>query len=391
MNNQQSKTEQTGTAETSSSQARLEQELEEVEESLEHLQLSGRRLPIFLFVATFLGSLLGLAADFNEATGLVEPFLEFLNPAPELRISGSNTVLGEGIEMASEWQQEFEAQKVWNVNIPLIGTVSRTVNVTVDGVGTTEGCRRAVQGQVDLLVASEPIPCYDQLVAQGIEVKCMAEIGYDVVTFVTDINNDVKEVEKREMISMLNGSLTNWSEVGAAESEPIRVLARKGSGTTDLILRKFTDFTIADWPSHFRECNSNDACLDLALTMPGSLYWVSAAWLQTQPPRYLKLILIPRERGKAAQDPRQADFDPDKYPAELMRPLYMYVFGGNQFDPESTGLAQEFLHYVRGVRGQEILEKHHFYTHFDPPADTEVELLPGFEPGPDGLPTICQQ
>jgi hypothetical protein len=53
-------------------------------------------------------------------------------------------------------------------------------------------------------------------------------------------------------------------------------------------------------------------------------------------------------------------------------------------------LARQFLRYARGVRGQEILENHNFYTHFDPPADIETPLPPGFGPGPDGLPQICR-
>jgi hypothetical protein len=103
----------------------------------------------------------------------------------------------------------------------------------------------------------------------------------------------------------------------------------------------------------------------------------------------LRLILIPCELGQPPVDPRQPDFAPDKYTAELMRPLYMYVLAGSQLDPESTKLAREFLDYVRGVRGQEILEDHNFYTHFDPPAYVELALLPDFQPDPIGLPIVC--
>jgi ABC-type phosphate transport system substrate-binding protein len=214
-----------------------------------------------LFVVTFFGSLLGLAADLSDASGLAQPFLEVVDPAPEVRIVGSSTVLGEGIPMASDWQQEFEADKSWQTRIPLIGKVDRTVTVNIQGVGTLEDCQRAVVGQVNLLAASEPIPCYDQLVAQGINVQGMAEIGYDVVAFVTDINNKVPEVDKREMISILNGSITNWAEVGG-DSQPIRVLARRGSGTTELVLDRFTGS--AEFRPHFIECQSNGQCLDLA-------------------------------------------------------------------------------------------------------------------------------
>lgn len=368
--------------------------IDEMELSLEKLQRSGQRLPLLLFVATFLGSLLGIVADLSDASGLAGPILQFVNPVPEVRVAGSNTILGEGITMASEWQQEFEKQKQWTVQIPLMGKVERTVDAQVDGIGSVRGFEEAIQGQVNLLAASEPLPEeeYQRLQQAGVEVQCAAEIGYDIITFITDINNQVGEISTRDMGSILSGSITDWSQVGGPPG-PIYILVRPGSGTTELVLKKFTGS--GEYRPHFIECNSNSECLDTALSLPGSLYWVSVAWLRTQPPRYLRLILVQRGNlppedplKEAAED--ESDFDPDKYTVELIRPLYMYVLSGDQLDDKSTQLAREFLSYVRGVRGQEILESHHFYTYFDPPANVQLDLPPGFERDPNGVPVVCR-
>jgi hypothetical protein len=69
----------------------------------------------------------------------------------------------------------------------------------------------------------------------------------------------------------------------------------------------------------------------------------------------------------------------------------MYVLRSSQSNPASTELARRFLMYVRGIKGQEILENNHFYTHFDQPANIEPEFLPGFGLNQDGSPLICRQ
>ncbi len=371
------------------SESKLETELSELDQSLQDIQKSERRLPYLLFLATFLGSLLGLAADLADATGLLIPVAEIVAPSPVLRIAGSSTILGEGIAMAGDWQREFQAQRVEQLSL-LIDSVERTVNVSIVGQGTVLGCQAAVAGEVDLLAASEPLgsipQCEQQLAVAGIELQCAAEIGYDVIAFVTDINNIVPDISTRDMASILSGSITDWSQVGG-EPAPIRVLARPGGGTTDIILQRFTGST--NYPSNFIPCDSNDHCLDAVLSTPGSLYWVSTAWLRTQPPQYLRLILV-REGNLPAENPLDDNFNPDSYPDPLIRPLYMYALRGSGISFDSTALAQQFITEVRGVRGQEVLERHHFYTYFDAPVGVKLELPVGFGPSPSGLPTVCR-
>jgi ABC-type phosphate transport system substrate-binding protein len=246
---------------------------------------------------------------------------------------------------------------------------------------------------------SEPLPQdrYQALTQAGVDVNCAGVIGYDEIAFVTDVNNPVPEISLRQMAGMLSGHLTNWSEVGGPDT-PIRILARRGSGTTELVLQAFTGSP--DFPAHFTECEDNTQCLDMALSTPGSLYWVSTAWLRTQPPRYLRLILIPH--GQRLENPLlpvcgtveegAPCFEPDHYAPELVRPLYMYVLSGAQLNDNATDLAYEFLQYVRGVRGQAILENHHLYTHFDPPAQVQVDFpaaAPFQQLGLDGLRGPC--
>ncbi len=395
-------------------------------------------LPILMFIGTFLGTSIGFAADLTEAIqGWAVPIMERSDPSPRLRIAGSNTVLGEEIGLAAAWAEVFKEEQTWE-DCMLGGLIcaERTIDVTISGVGSLNGFKMGARDEAELLVASEPMPqTVYQEIAKEHTIECAAVIGYDVVTFVTDINNKGTQISRRELKSILRGSIADWAEV-RGEPGPIRILARHGSGTTDLMLRRVAELGQSETepipiPEHFitldpsREseggdlrcededddpadgcepCGSNDECLDQALNLPGSLYWVSTAWLHTQPPRFMRLILVDYEGWKeyplyplcteqlpGTQEDQEPCFEPDHYDPLLIRPLYMYVIGGGELSPESTELAREFLRYVRGLRGQAILEDHHFYTHFDPPSEVEVKRLPGFDLQEDGTPQVCRE
>lgn len=369
------------------------EELEQVEESLERIQRSSSRLPLLLFAATFLGSILGLAADLSDASGLIVPVLNIVSPVEDLRLVGSSTILEDGVGLAAAWKAEFEGQNREQVDV-VVDRVERTINFAIDSIGTVNGCQEAAQGgNIHMLAASEPLSaipeCESDLAAAGISIECAATVGYDVIVFVTDINNVLPPVTRREMVSILTGSITDWSAITSIEeSPPIRILARRGSGTTDTVLQNYTGST--DFPSHFVECDSNQHCLNTVLSTPGALYWVSAAWLRTQPPKYLRLVLVPRG-GTQIPDPLADNFNPDFYPTDLMRPLYLFVLNNPNLNQDSVQLARNFLDFTRGIRGQQILEDHFFYTYFDPPTGVETDLPGRFGTSDtNGLPIICQ-
>lgn len=384
----------------------IDPEANEKREDPEKPGTSERRLSIFIFLATLVGSLLGAAADLSDARGLVLPILQIVNPVRQVRVVGSNTVLGEEIGLAAAWEDAFEAKEDYRVSkrIPLIGAVEwTTVDVTAEGVGSVAGFERAKRGEVDLLVMSEPMLAdrYRELtINTGITVVCAAEIGYDVIAFVTDVNSLVPDLYEDQLVRILVGETTNWSEiVGPDLNKNIEILARQGSGTTELVLKNFANST--EFPSYVTPCENNTTCLNAVLNKPGSLYWVSTAWLRTQPPRYLRPILV--WYGESLENPLHPRcatvesptcFETNKYHPDLVRPLYMYVLGGNPIHKKSTEMGIEFLHFVVGTQGQAILEERHLYTHFDPPAEADLDFsgLPGFDQkGPNGLRGPCSR
>lgn len=238
---------------------------------------------VVLFLSSFLGALIPTIADFGGAVETVNQVANLLNPPTPLCIAGSNTILGEGITLAADWEREFEA-------------LNKRVEVQVFGVGSVRGVERALNGEcVNVLAMSEPMTTlqYNALTGAGIQIECAAEVGYDVIAFVTDINNDLPTILERSLARVLRGTYKNWSEIGGAD-QPIYILARPGSGTTEVVLINiagYTDPNLNDddyFPpdTNYIPCPSNEDCLDMTLSTSGSLYWVSTAWMRTQPPEY---------------------------------------------------------------------------------------------------------
>ncbi len=351
---------------------------------------SGGRLALFLFFGSFLGSLIGVASDFKNAQDLVVDAVAWFDPSPQLNIVGSDTVLGEKLEMAEAWKKNFVELTKWKQDIGF-QTITRKVDVNIHPIGSHKGLEAAGQGKVHLLAMSDPMTPEQRqkLEANHIKLRCAAEIGYDIIVFVTDLNNNVPAFSRYALKNILRGNFSNWSQISdrAEKSRKIQILAREGSGTTHFILHNFLGE--GEFPEHFIPCDSNELCLDTALSIPGSMYWGSAAWLYTQPPRYVHPLLIRRDYDQAPQNPLNKYFDANNYPGEMLRGLYMYVLDGPDIDPKSSELAKEFFLYVRGIHGQAILEKSHFYTYLKPPAEVKLALPQDFGIRQPGTPPVA--
>lgn len=342
-------------------------------------------IAVLVFFGSLFGTLIGVAADFSDA----EDTLARLRSSfyPELCVVGSDTILGEALGYSTAVKAAFEER----INSP---AVPGDVRVTMEAIGSLNGVARAVSGGcVHVLASSEPLQSINisELVGAGVSIDCAAEIGYDVVAFVTDINNPVPALPRRDLGAILEGRIGNWAEINRRFEAPINILYRPGSGTTDFVFRNLIGHTDANLPppgAIYQACGSNEDCLNATLSTRGSLYWVSTAWMRTQPPEYLRVLPI-LTGDEAPINPLADDVDITAYPAFLVRPLYMYVLRRADTPPETSRLAREFLSFVRSVNGQQLLEARHFYTYFAQPRDVALPLPPDFTTDGGGQRVTC--
>lgn len=342
-------------------------------------------LAFMIFMGTLLGTLIGLGADFGELLNTVNEIDTALNPPPRLCITGSSTILGtQGV--GGDWAEAFEEDN--NVRV--------SINVT----GSVGGVDAAVEGEcVHILAMSEPMrpEDYARLQDAGIEIQCAAEVGYDIIAFITDTNNPLirditpgspeaqtRTIRFTELRSILRGNIEDWSQVAnwpdAGEGgHPITIWLRQDSGTTEVVLSRLIDFAPSpEQPlpprGRYRPCGpDNESCLDSTLSTPGSLYWVSVAWMRAQPPNYMRVLYV-LQGDERAVNPLFEDVDLAEYPSDLVRPLYLFVLNDGSTSDRTLRLAADFLSYTRGVDGQIALEDRFFYPHFAPPPDVDIEV-----------------
>lgn len=340
-----------------------------------------------IFFASMLGTLVGLGADFGGLLDSIVQIQAIVNPPPRLCVAGSDTMLGAS-SVGPLWASAFEA--------------NHRVNVDVNATGSTRGVRLATQGEcVNILAMSEPMttPQYNALTNTGIELECATEVGFDVVAFVTNINNPivrdvrnpndlndtrppVRPILATELGGILRGTihdwsqLSNWSGTRNTTNNPINIWVRPGSGTTEFVLNTVARHIVTEetpFPPNalYLRCQSNEICLNRTLETPGSIYWVSIAWMKTQPPNYLRAISV-LDGDVRPINPLAEDIDLQEYPRTLIRPIYLYALKYPNTDSTVLGLAESFIQYARSVEGQVLLEETGFYTHFARPIDINV-------------------
>lgn len=343
-------------------------------------------LAFMIFIGSLLGTVVGLGADFGELVGSFNEFERLLNPPPTLCIVGSGTILGsEGV--GEDWATAFEQ--------------GRNVQVRVNATGSVGGVNAAADGDcAHILAMSEPMTDeqYTQLIDNGVELDCAAEVGYDIIAFITSINNPLVEgidgedrfaaqsrtVQITELRRILTGGITDWSQISNWPQErntfthPITIWLRPDSGTTEVVLNRLANFIPSnDVPfpqgARYRFCDSNEDCLNRTLSTPGSIYWVSVAWMRTQPPNYLRVLYL-LQGDELAINPLFENVSLSQYPTALVRPLYLYVLDDGNISNEVMTLAEDFLRYARGIDGQVALEARNFYTHFAPPPEVDIDV-----------------
>lgn len=267
-----------------------------------------------------------------------------------LCVAGSNTILGSDTK---------PMQQAW------ISTLSDRFNITlsIDGSGTEAGIDAAISGGcVDALLASEPLNSgqVQALAAAGVAAGEPTVIASDVIAFATDQNTQVPSLSIAQLRDILNGKVTNWSEV-RGQAQPLTVLLRPGSGTTNYVLINVAQFepfvTVPGQPFppnlKYTECGNpggNRACLDQVGSGKGLLYWAA---------RYLVrgdgLRAIPIAGTNGPVDPTSASFSVENYPKELVRPLFLYKLDRKGGDADARLAADIFQNYLLSERGQQTL------------------------------------
>ena len=263
-----------------------------------------RRLMILLLLSCFAATLLSVPAFAESVT-----------------IKGSTTVLP--IAQAT-------AEVFMNRN--------RTVNISVQGGGSSVGIAALLDGTTDIADASRAIKDAELAKAASRGIKPKAHVvAMDGIAVVVHPTNSVNDLSKNQIKDIYTGKISDWSAVGGAGGKIVVVGRDSASGTFEA----FTELALggAKTRSDALLSASNQAVATTVATTPGAIGYVGLGFLTDK----VKDVTV--DGVKCTKETVLSV----KYP--LSRPLFMYTNG------TPKGGVKEYLDFVVGSEGQRLAEE----------------------------------
>ena len=232
-----------------------------------------------------------------------------------ISIAGSTTVLPVAQAAAEEYMNQHS-----------------NADIQVSGGGSGVGATSVIGGTADIGMLSRDLKASEK---EGNTLKEFV-VGKDGIALVGHPSNMVADLSLEQVKAIYQGTITNWKDVGGADSEIVLIGRDSSSGTREF----FTEFVLnkEDAAKEMQELNSNGAVAQAVSITPGAIGYVSLEYVDDS----LKAFSI----GGVA--PTVENVISGVY--EINRPLLMITNG------EPEGLAADYLAFILSEEGQQILK-----------------------------------
>ena len=232
-----------------------------------------------------------------------------------ISIAGSTTVLPVAQAAAEEYMNQHS-----------------NADIQVSGGGSGVGATSVIGGTADIGMLSRDLKASEK---EGNTLKEFV-VGKDGIALVGHPSNTVSDLSLEQVKAIYQGTITNWKDVGGADSEIVLIGRDSSSGTREF----FTEFVLdkEDAAKEMQELNSNGAVAQAVSITPGAIGYVSLEYVDDS----LKAFSI----GGVA--PTVDNVISGIY--EINRPLLMITNG------EPEGLATDYLAFILSEEGQQILK-----------------------------------
>ena len=232
-----------------------------------------------------------------------------------ISIAGSTTVLPVAQAAAEEYMNQHS-----------------NADIQVSGGGSGVGATSVIGGTADIGMLSRDLKASEK---EGNTLKEFV-VGKDGIALVGHPSNTASDLSLEQVKAIYQGTITNWKDVGGADSEIVLIGRDSSSGTREF----FTEFVLdkEDAAKEMQELNSNGAVAQAVSITPGAIGYVSLEYVDDS----LKAFSI------AGVAPTVDNVISGIY--EINRPLLMITNG------EPEGLAADYLAFILSEEGQQILK-----------------------------------
>jgi len=201
-------------------------------------------------------------------------------------------------------------------------------HINIQGGGSSAGVRAAQTGAAQLGMSSRNLKEEEKGLHETV-------IAYDGIAVIVHRNNPLESLSKEEIAGIFAGDYGSWKDVGGNEGAIHFVAREEGSGTRGA----FEKMVMGDRDISLRALvqASNGAVREIIARDPGSIGYISLGLVDER----VKALAV--DGAKAS---RRQIMD-GKY--QLVRP---FLFLSRE---EPAGAARDFLDFIMGPGGQELL------------------------------------
>ena len=143
------------------------------------------------------------------------------------------------------------------------------ITVSYNATGSGAGIQAVLEGRCDIGLSSRDLK--DEEKSAGLEGTVLA---YDGIAIIVNPENPVNDMDVQTIAKIYTGEITNWKELGGADSEIVLIGREAGSGTRD----GFESITDTEDQCKYRqELTSTGDVITTVLSNPAAIGYASLA------------------------------------------------------------------------------------------------------------------
>jgi phosphate transport system substrate-binding protein len=220
-------------------------------------------------------------------------------------------------------------------------------DIRISGGGSGVGIQQIGEKTVDIGMSSRDLKDVEK---QKYPLLVRNVVAKDGIAIIVNPANEIKVIQVSDVAGIYTGNITEWTRVPGANvpnaNNQIVVVGRdSASGTREFFDTHANGVLKGAAPTKsMLEKNSNGAVAQTIAQTPGAVGYVSIGFVTSD----VKALPIWSNDPKNAVAPTKENVLSGKYP--MSRELFMFTNG------QPTGLAKDFIDFIRSPAGQKIVE-----------------------------------